>query len=292
MILLNNLNLNRRLPEKEKKIIHSIGNNLLSLIDKAVQNKGNTKITNIIDIYTKNIEECKYDLDKFKVDNKILIEELKVLKNKENELKSLTNKISELQEINKEILKKIDELHIKLKEYASKIKTLYKINKELTLVNKQLEDKIKTKNNKYIDFLFAAYYKNCNDFKKLIIDISQQVINIKLEINKCIKIANDNNNTIKINNTLLEARHNKYIIHLENSNFKTFVKNEIDTIMNEIDNYRKICEDYDISEINAYLIDYTNKLQLTYNTINDIYIFYNNQINSQVHNIADTILKL
>ena len=42
-------NLNRQLPKKEKELIHSIGNNILSLIEKSIHSKGDNKINNIVE---------------------------------------------------------------------------------------------------------------------------------------------------------------------------------------------------------------------------------------------------
>jgi hypothetical protein len=64
--------------------------------------------------------------------------------------------------------------------------------------------------------------------------------------------------------------------------------------MTEIKIYKERCrkEKIDITEIDTYLTNQTTKLRVMYDIINEIHILYTDQINSQVHEIADDILRI
>ena len=86
MKLFNNLNLSRKLPEQEKKLLHSIGNNLLNLIENAVNSNKNDDISSTVEMYKREIDNYKKTLEILKNDNKMLVIEIKILRNTDREL--------------------------------------------------------------------------------------------------------------------------------------------------------------------------------------------------------------
>jgi hypothetical protein len=281
-------NLNKKLPKKEKELIQNIGNNLLSLIDKSLEDK---EKCNTVDIYIKEINEYKNSLENLKNENKKLLEELKILRNNEMDLK---NKNQELTNINILIDIKLNELEKKISKYILEIGKLTKLNKKLndTLNN---TDKSEKSYDKMILMLFKAYDIIVNDLKQLIINLYKPVISIKSEINKVMSFNSSSFvYTIKINDAKLRIDHTEYVDILNKPTFETefesFINDKVKVILDNI-NKLKQPPYHNLELLEQNLIKESNELRNIYNTINYIYIFYNNQLTSNVVKLADKVLK-
>lgn len=269
-------NLNRKLPKKEKELIQNISNNLLSLIEKSLDDKNKC---HTVEIYKKEIDEYKNNLEILKNENKQLIGELRILRDAETIIKQKNDKLNK---INKDISDKLKECEIKIKQYEIVIKDLQKINNNLKnelSINKTMLLSI-------TNMLFKAYEIICNDLKALIDNIKQPVINIIIEINKC-KVYDP---TIEIDDSHLEIKYQEYINILKTSTFENdfipYVDDKVAIILTEIDNIKKN-KKITIETVENSLVIESNKLREIYNILNYLYNFYQNDIDNKVIEIID-----
>ena len=218
--------------------------------------------------------ECNIELEETKLENdeinKLLIEEIKILKmnnNKqieENKYKEIINNFTEINKQNKEYIKKLEEKIIKLEKTSLNSEYISQLELKLNLKIKTLEDKMVKLENKLV--------------KKE--DIEQ----LENEIVNKVNITELNGKIFKLENNLVKKEDIK---QLENKiSILEKMENRIKQLEDELKNIDKYIEE----KINSKL-NFNNEIGNNFNNMHKVIIDINNNKNINNNNNNSTTNK-
>ena len=234
--------------------------------------------------------ECNIELEETKLENdeinKLLIEEIKILKmnnNKqieENKYKEIINNFTEINKQNKEYIKKLEEKIIKLEKTSLNSEYISQLELKLNLKIKTLEDKMVKLENKLVKKEDIEQLENEIVNKVNITELNGKIF--KLENNLVKKedikqleneIVNKNNIT-ELNNKIIKLESN-----FANEGFIKKMENRIKQLEDEIKNIDKHIEEKINSKLNS-----NNVIGNNFNNMHKVIIDINNNKNINNNN--------
>ena len=243
--------------------------------------------------------ECNIELEETKLENdeinKLLIEEIKILKmnnnnqEEENKFKEIINNLTEINKQNKESIKKLEEKIIKLENNSVNSEHISQLELKLNLIENKIVNKeiIKTLEDKMIKLENNLVKKE--DIKQLENKIVNKEI-IKTLESKMIKLENNlvkkedikqleneivnKNNITELNNKIIKLESN-----FANEGFIKKMENRIKQLEDEIKNIDKHIEEKINSKLNS-----NNVIGNNFNNMHKVIIDINNNKNINNNN--------